>query len=196
MMRVRSSSVFRFCGHTRYHRPAPFQKAPGHCTRSSSRHRQSGSDEPSRVKSGHVKWAMKSSHSSPSCRRYSRCRSGYRDTGRVDAGRLLVYEVGEDRQVMRRQVPDHIHIGLKQTEVDTRRIKMPRGTQSPGCRSVPSSCHRAGVEGRWTVHHQGQSRLAASSISSSASATGCRHGLFDQHMLTGQQRPFWPAGNG
>ena len=75
------------------------------------------------------------------------------ETNCLQSRRLFLEEKLQDREIMRREVPDNIDVLLQQSQADPFRIKVIGRPQLIRLDQFPDPPHRAGVEKR-VIHHQ------------------------------------------
>ena len=98
-------------------------------------------------------------------------------------------DVENDREIVRSQVPGNIDILLEETEVEALGVDVADFANVPGVDDLGNFQDRLRID-EGVSHHQGQAPLVGQFDQLLAlSGRGC-HGLFDQHVLAGEQSRF------
>src|SRR5262249_30688071 len=73
--------------------------------------------------------------------------------GDVNGDDVVIEEMVDDRQVVRPEVPQAIHVGLEQAEVHAHGVEVANSSEFAGIDPLPDGLHRAGKKKR-VIHHQ------------------------------------------
>ena len=106
---------------------------------------------------------------------------------RLDLHRLGAEQVVDDGEVVRREVPQHVHVGLEQAEVDALRVVIGDLAQRIGADQVLQHPNH-GVEDEGVVDHQGQARGLGTFDEFGRLIAGAAEWFFHQHVLAGRDR--------
>ena len=101
--------------------------------------------------------------------------------------RALPAEPMQDRQVVDRKVPQHVHVGLHDAQVDAHGVEVVQVAQRPPGDELRQLAHRAAVD-EGVVDHQDQAALVRLLGHRLALGGARRHGLLDQDVPPRPQR--------
>ncbi len=102
-------------------------------------------------------------------------------------GRLFLQQVVEHRQVVHREIPDHVHVVLEQAEIHPGAVVVVDLAEIAGADDVPDLLDRAGVD-EGVIHHQGQVAARGFLDQPARIVGGGGDRLLHDHMLAGTQR--------
>src|SRR5215831_13750576 len=118
-----------------------------------------------------------------------------RDAGRVHERRYLLDQIEQYRQIVRRKIPDHIDIALKEPEVEADRCETLERSYLLGLDKVFYRLNRPCVEIR-VIHHQHETFFLRIRHQALCVAEGSGKGFFDEHMFPRSESRAhqWPVG--
>ena len=108
-------------------------------------------------------------------------------TGRLDVHRLHADHVIEDREIVRREVPEHVHVGLEKAQVDPQRVVVRDLAERAASGELAQLLHRAREQER--VVDEQRDLLPRGERDQLLALGGARaHRLLDQYVLAALDR--------
>ncbi len=106
---------------------------------------------------------------------------------RRDVPGWLVDEVGEDREVVRREVPEHVHVVLEEAQVDAHGVEVVQVAELPHVDDLLHLAHGARVD-ESMIHHQDEAMPLGDFAELLPLRDGARQRLLHQHVLVRRKR--------
>ncbi len=109
------------------------------------------------------------------------------DSGSRDRDRFCRQHTIHDREIVNREIPDYVHVVLKQSEVNAHRVVVIDLTQLPGTDQLANLPHCICVNER-VVHEKNQVSRRGFVDQFARLIRFCRQWFFDKHVFAGFQR--------